>query len=354
MSNTRPSWFRWSIISVALAAVAALCISVRAQEAAKPAAPNTGYVDDWTHHHVVFSNPGTRDEAVRNGTLDRWTRITNDPRYKLQQLKRNLGTRPVTADPDPGFGPGGFLDDRGPRRGRGRPEDLLLRGGLEKDWNTPLGGAPAVSGSGLTGTVETLDATDIGPNSTLAIQVTFTFHGRTRNFDFRIVQASAPTPQTETITFSNTNAPANGSSVTVGSITYTFSTSTITTAPATGCTVYSATGYVGATNLRDAIDNTDPSSTTFMCAAGASPNTLVTASPRYRFSSTINVSAITRGPVTTFTFTQSGTTNLTTASTAGTDGGSFCTYPTGPYYSGAAGSSVRQVLLLGGKWHQHV
>ena len=296
MSNARPSWFKWSIISVALAAVAALCISVRAQEAAKPAAPNTGYVDDWTHHHVVFSNPGTRKAAVSDGTLDSWTRITNDPRYQLQQMKRNLGTRPVIADPDHGFGPGGFWMagvHAGTGAGRKTPSCAT---GWRRTGDTPLGGAPAVSGSGLTGTVETLDAADIGPNSTLDIQVTFTFGGRTRNFDFRIVQASAPTPQTETITFSNTTAPANGSSVTVGGITYTFSTSAITTAPASGCTVYSATtgyglGATNATNLQDAIDNTNPSSTTFECASGVGANTLVAASHRYRGSSTINVFA---------------------------------------------------------------
>ena len=168
MSNTRPSWFKWSIISVALAAVAALCISVRAQEAAEPAAPNTGYVDDWTHHHVVFSNPGTREDAVRNGTLDKWTRITNDPRYKLQQLKRNLGTRPVVADTDPGFGPGGFLDARGPRRDRG-PQDLVPTGGVKKDWSSPLGGAPPVPTGGEGGTIGTLNTSTIGANSTLYI-----------------------------------------------------------------------------------------------------------------------------------------------------------------------------------------
>jgi hypothetical protein len=48
----------------------------------------TGIPNDWTSRHLVFSNPGTEDEAIRNGTHDRWLKIVNDPRYVLQQLQR--------------------------------------------------------------------------------------------------------------------------------------------------------------------------------------------------------------------------------------------------------------------------
>jgi len=48
----------------------------------------TGIPDDWTHHHIVFSNPGTEAEAIKNGTHDRWLSIVNDPRYIIQQLHR--------------------------------------------------------------------------------------------------------------------------------------------------------------------------------------------------------------------------------------------------------------------------
>jgi hypothetical protein len=182
MSNTRPSWFKWSIIGVALAAMAALCISVRAQDAEQPAAPNTGYVDDWTHHHVVFSNPGTREEAVRNGTLDKWTQITSDPRYKLQQLKRNLGTRPVIADQDAGFGPGGFRDDRGPRRGR--PQPVLFDNEIHNDWSAPLGGGESTyTGGGPAGTITS--TTVFANGSTLSIDITFF------GFDFGLVNLVA-------------------------------------------------------------------------------------------------------------------------------------------------------------------
>lgn len=58
-----------------------------------------GVPDDWTHHHLVFSNPGTAAEALENGTYDRWVSVVSDPRYALQVTKRaaaaNAELRPI-------------------------------------------------------------------------------------------------------------------------------------------------------------------------------------------------------------------------------------------------------------------
>src|ERR1019366_8447094 len=59
-----------------------------------------GVPEDWSHHHLVFSNPGTEEDAIANGTRDRWLNIVNDPRYILQQMKRSSG---VKAFADPGI-----------------------------------------------------------------------------------------------------------------------------------------------------------------------------------------------------------------------------------------------------------
>ena len=48
-----------------------------------------GVAWDWTHHHVVFSHPGSRDDAMRQGTYERWLRIVNDPRYTMQRQERS-------------------------------------------------------------------------------------------------------------------------------------------------------------------------------------------------------------------------------------------------------------------------
>ena len=48
-----------------------------------------GVVDDWSTHHVVFTNPGTAAEALAQGRFKDWYRTVNDPRYIMQQMKRN-------------------------------------------------------------------------------------------------------------------------------------------------------------------------------------------------------------------------------------------------------------------------
>ncbi len=48
-----------------------------------------GLVNDWSDRHLVFSNPGTERDAIWNGTHDSWLKVVNDPRYIMQQIKRN-------------------------------------------------------------------------------------------------------------------------------------------------------------------------------------------------------------------------------------------------------------------------
>jgi len=54
---------------------------------------SAGVPDDWTHHHLVFSNPGTAEEAIREGTYDRWVSIVSDPRFALQREKRGAAAK---------------------------------------------------------------------------------------------------------------------------------------------------------------------------------------------------------------------------------------------------------------------
>ena len=53
-------------------ALAAFVIPALGQEADKTSAPAGSYVDHWSAHHVGITNPGTREDAVNNGTLDKW------------------------------------------------------------------------------------------------------------------------------------------------------------------------------------------------------------------------------------------------------------------------------------------
>ena len=77
------------MMTAALGIVFALARPVPAQDV--PA--KMGVPDDWTHHHLVFSNPGSAEDAMKNGAYDRWAKIVRDPRYILQQAKREAAAK---------------------------------------------------------------------------------------------------------------------------------------------------------------------------------------------------------------------------------------------------------------------
>ena len=82
---------------------------------------STGYPEDWTHHHVVFSDPGNLHDASARGSFDTWYKVVTDPRFIFQQRKRAP------------FPHGG--------KGSAPPPDPLGR-----DWSATLGGAGVAPG----------------------------------------------------------------------------------------------------------------------------------------------------------------------------------------------------------------
>jgi len=234
MPSERPSRFKWSIISVTLLALAAFGKSAQAQEATEPAAPNAAYVDDWTHHHLVFSNPGTREDAVKSGRLEKWQEITNEPRYQLQQAKRTFGTRPVVADPDLGFGPGGSWD-RNPIPRGARPPLRIFGDGVKKDWSTNLGSGTTGSVTAPIATLTSTPTPNISGSSTLTIDnVTF--------------DASPPTSSTGSVAVAPAYCLATGQGVTINGVNLTTTataskgTITISTDPGSGDTITTGSG----------------------------------------------------------------------------------------------------------------
>ena len=88
MSSANHSFSKLSTAALALAMLFASGIPIGAQTAAVGNVQITGVPDDWTHHHLVFSNPGTEQDAIRQSKHEQWLKIVNDPRYVIQQLKR--------------------------------------------------------------------------------------------------------------------------------------------------------------------------------------------------------------------------------------------------------------------------
>src|SRR3974390_2758667 len=120
-----------------------------------------GFVDDWTHHHLVFTNPGTEQDALSSGNYEQWLSIVNEPRFTLQQMKRSAGTKlPEGMGALPASIASAEVSEEEDARDR-------MSGGyfvkwkkkrkhpLKKDWSVAIGG---VAASGI-GTVTTNTAT---------------------------------------------------------------------------------------------------------------------------------------------------------------------------------------------------
>lgn len=93
MSNSTNSWLKPSFLALTLFAPAVFCRPMHGQ---KPPSVRvggveiTGVPDDWSHRHVIFANPGTEQDAIQGGHYVNWQKTVNNPRYVLQQLKKNL------------------------------------------------------------------------------------------------------------------------------------------------------------------------------------------------------------------------------------------------------------------------
>jgi hypothetical protein len=87
---------RKSHISYLPVSAVALCmmVGIAVMITGEPASTKPiGVADDWSHRHLVFSNPGTYDQVKNDSAAySRWLKIQYDTRYILQQMKRNRAT----------------------------------------------------------------------------------------------------------------------------------------------------------------------------------------------------------------------------------------------------------------------
>ena len=202
-----------------------------------------GLPDDWSHHYLVFSNPGTEQQAIDSGRYEQWLKIVNDPRFILQQIKRSGGTRTleITGDSAASNSGAGVLGAAAPNQGPGFVLGNLPKvRRLKKDWAVAIGG---VAASG-TGTVTTNNASGTS---------TITVDGQT-------LTGSAPTTAGGAGLF--TGPPAVGQGVT---ITYGANVLNITS----NATASSVVGTVSA-----APTSTIAPTITLTNSAGINPNTL--------------------------------------------------------------------------------
>jgi hypothetical protein len=142
------SWVKWSFLGMALLSAGAVCSPVHGQSAPSVRAGGVDIrdiPDDWSHHYAVFSDPGTEQDALRNDRYERWRNVVNNPRYVIQQLKRNARVQ-GPASLDAGYRYRRILEDASyrfsverARWGRGLSE-------IKKDWSQSLGGTGLADG----------------------------------------------------------------------------------------------------------------------------------------------------------------------------------------------------------------
>ncbi|MGB9487096.1 MAG: hypothetical protein WCD04_13420 [Terriglobia bacterium] len=104
-----------AIVGAAFVVLIGITVLIPGQPASKlkvqPASKHlVGVPDDWSHHHLVFSDIGTYEQAIAKGTYSKWINLYYDPRYIIQQMKRNraaAGAPEMTAALETlGFGKG--------------------------------------------------------------------------------------------------------------------------------------------------------------------------------------------------------------------------------------------------------
>src|ERR1035437_1516185 len=196
MSAKKSLSHKLSIAAAVLGLVAISSVLINGQSPQKQA---TGVPYDWSHHRLIFSNPGSFAEAMKNGTVEKWNRVMNDPRFKMQQIRRSLTQRALAAAPDfaartailSSFGQiAANPIARRPIPKLGQP--------IGKDWNMALG---PISGATLTANVgSTIDVTTLPNGSTFSLDsVTFTANPPTSESQTLTVN-SLPTLTSNTVT----------------------------------------------------------------------------------------------------------------------------------------------------------
>jgi hypothetical protein len=116
-------------------------LALAQQQPQQAQAPREGIVDDWSHRHVIFSNPGTREDAIKNGRWAEWQRIVSSPRYRIQQMKQGLSMAGQDATLTPGVPQARELGRTDSNLGNGNSNFGMQRfrkEPLHADWNVPL------------------------------------------------------------------------------------------------------------------------------------------------------------------------------------------------------------------------
>lgn len=130
MELTMRSVFRRAILGLTCVMVMGLTVVMTGQEAL---GQSSVVIDDWTHHHLIFSNPGTFADAMKTGSFVSWYRIVTDPRYAMQQMRQKAAAVHSSAQEGSGTTEM-FAAVKDPPKFKGKNT-------LHRDWSIGLGSA---------------------------------------------------------------------------------------------------------------------------------------------------------------------------------------------------------------------
>jgi len=153
MNRNRWRFSKPAIAIVVFGLAVGLLAGLTALVTGKPATGRRmGLEDDWSTHHLIFSNPGTAADALAHGRFEQWYRTINDPRFLMQQMKRSHQQLAAGAIAAPSPLPGSLAALRVVTWGPGAPEfpEPIRRLPVPKrpqpkpkpkgDWSYALGG----------------------------------------------------------------------------------------------------------------------------------------------------------------------------------------------------------------------
>lgn len=251
-------------------------------------AQQRGVPDDWSHHHLIFSDPGTEQQAIESGNYQQWLNIVNDPRFTLQQIKRSQGSKmfegadlSATGMRGAGAFEEGSTDKAPDVFGIRTPLPQKPRVVLKKDWAVLIGGAAASA-------IGTVSNNNASGTSTITV-------------DGQVLTGSAPTAADGSGIFTGAPGPGQGVTITYGS--------NILTLIANG-TASTAVGTV----IAPPTSTTAPT-ITLTNSAGSSPNVLTLTTSATGATATGTVSSTGPNPGDTITI-KNGTTSNTLTLTA--------------------------------------
>ncbi len=134
MNRNAQRFFLTAFIAAAAGLLSAAFGPVFAQSNSPEA--SRGAPRDWSHKHLLYTNPDTRDEAARKGTLafDQWKEKHKDPRFAAQVARKTRFVRATEHSP--------FSPEQQQWANRHRRDPPPAAGpDIHRDWSYVLGGA---------------------------------------------------------------------------------------------------------------------------------------------------------------------------------------------------------------------